>query len=529
MKTPSHFRAGQTPEWTHEIRFNLSRERKPLLKLDVLDETKNDPTPIGATEIDCSQVFLDTANMQAGGKYILDNWYDLTCNNRQAGMIYLEMTFYPTAPVLPPKVSVAPATEQRDLPPVPESRISRTPVSIADEIFVSDDHKKKPSLFLTSDPSPPKDDGVFVTGLPKKNSRFAAFKNKFRAKEPISAIWNDKLNSGVDASITPTLSPIDDLHLRADGIVPVAPAPPPHSGRSSFSTPHSALGSFSNKITTSMSPSHNSGASSPQRAYPGTMVRPKSSDLYSTQDLYSSPDRYLPKSPELSQSQGSEQNMFPRSDYGVSAEKLPPIPVLLPDHRYSTSRFSKSPDFLSNQGEIKQASPRRKPPPDINDNFSKLQLSMPLTTSIPFSADSFGLDDDNDVLPTQVYHLGQKVQSLTHSATNRTELDPHDIDPKYYAPSPSEQMAKSWRLQNGHANDNDLKVELNTESTGYLGDGKWQTNRFSPSVFLRVNDENHEKENKPAVPPKIPQGLSEREYFVLEKDNYLKDMNGRRI
>ncbi|KAM9887565.1 hypothetical protein OXX79_013539, partial [Metschnikowia pulcherrima] len=45
-KTPAHFRAGQTPEWTHEIRFDLTRDRKPLMRLDVLDETKNDPTPI---------------------------------------------------------------------------------------------------------------------------------------------------------------------------------------------------------------------------------------------------------------------------------------------------------------------------------------------------------------------------------------------------------------------------------------------------------------------------------------------------
>lgn len=515
-KTHSQFRAGQTPEWTHEIRFQLSRDRKPLLKLDVLDETKNDPTPIGATEIDCSLVFLDPANMQAGGKYILDNWYELTCNSRLAGMIYLEMTFYPSAPVLPPKVSMATdIAEHRDLPPESKTNSARlNPVITADEIFVSDDYKK-PSPFRHSDPSPPKDDGVFVSGLPKKGSRFAAFKNKFKSKEPKSALWD---KSG-ENSLHSTLSPIDNLdHLRADigGTTPPAPAPPPHSGHSTFPSPQPAP-----------------AASFAYKDYAELPVPPKSPRLYSAPVQSSPRDGYSPISPELLQSQQSGQNMFPRSDYGPS-DSLSPVRRPSPDRRLSpahtlspdgrnTHRFTGS-DLSSLPVKPNLVSPRRKPPPDVNDRFSKIHLS--LTTSIPFSADSFGADDDNDVLPTQVFHLGQKVQSLTHSAANQTHLNPHDIDPKYYAPSPSEQMAKSWRLENGNATKNDLKVELNTETTGYLGDGKWQANRFSPSVFLRINDEN---ENKPAVPPKIPRGLSEQEYFVLEKDNYLKDINGRRI
>ena len=68
-----------------------------------MDETKNDPTPIGNVEIDASIIFTNPENNE-NGKYIYDKWYDLTLNGRRAGMIYLEMTFYPTAPVLPPKI-----------------------------------------------------------------------------------------------------------------------------------------------------------------------------------------------------------------------------------------------------------------------------------------------------------------------------------------------------------------------------------------------------------------------------------------
>lgn len=467
-KTPIHFRAGQTPEWTHEIRFQLSRDRKPLLKLDVLDETKNDPTPIGGTEIDCSMVFLDPANLQDGGKYILDNWYDLKCNNRLAGTIYLEMTFYPSAPVLPPKVSYS--SESKTLPLVPDkpdfSSLAPLPghASDDDDIFVSGDYKKKSSFFRLSDPgSPPKDDGVFVSGTPKKSSRFSKLKNKFRAKEPISSIWNDKVVSPSTVTehydLSPSMSPVDNLEQLQVAIGgDVTPPPPP---------PHSAYGSFSRSPAKNEAPPCSAG--------------------------------YSP---------GRNSNR-------------------------SLDRISRSPDKLL--GSISGTSPRRsprKPPPDISEGISRLDISN--TTDIPFSADSIGLDDDDGTaMPTKVFHLGQAVQSLTHTAKPDLnaphQLNPNEIDPKYYAPSPSEQMAKSWRLLTGAAQKKDFKVELNTDSTGYLGEGKWKVDRFSPSVFQRINDENSGMENKPAVPPKIPQGLSEVEYYVLEKDNYLKDINGRRM
>ena len=34
---------------------------------------------------------------------------------------------------------------------------------------------------------------------------------------------------------------------------------------------------------------------------------------------------------------------------------------------------------------------------------------------------------------------------------------------------------------------------------------------------------------KPEVPPKIPKGLTETEYYILEKEKYLRDLRGNRI
>lgn len=464
-KTPCHFRAGQTPEWTHELRFKLDRERKPIMRLDVLDETKNDPTPIGGTEIDCLQVFLDPANRQAGGKYIWDSWHDLEFRDRPAGKIYLEMTFYPSVPVLPPKIGLhldqgVHANDEQTL--LSEFRhLAPNPLHspIEEDIFVSAE-SKKPNYFRRSDPE--RTNGsltqVVYPSEPKKETTFDKFKSKFRSKEPFSSLWNtdSKLKSsfvqelplyGKDAlSITPlpavTLQDIDSG---------VPPPPPPHS-EYSLITPHA----------------------SPERP------------------------RY--------------ERISPVRDHLPSLPPPPPPPP--PPKSGLSSPKQKSP----------QGSPGRKPPPELYG----LDNSPPKakTTKIPFSAECFGVDDDDAPLPTTVYHMGEQITSLTIASSNKAEPSKDDIDPQHYAPTPSEHLAKNLRLQNGQIKFEDIKVDLKTDQTGYLGEGKWDTKRFSPNIFDRIHDE---QVVKPSVPPKIPNGLSEKEYYVLEKENYLKDLNCRRI
>lgn len=468
-KTSSCFRAGQTPEWTQEIRFQLLRERRPILKLDVLDETKNDPTPVGNTEIDCSMVFLDSANFREG-KFILDDWYELSCNGRRAGKIYLEMTFYPSAPIVPPKVSHSgsissmPDVYEKSLPHMPQEDFLRSdPMQnkTVNEIF-----DQKADDFRSSDPGSsrqhydetPDFDDVFISANQekekKKKGRFLKIKAKLQSKEPLSNFFNLD-NRGpasylmMDDDRPP--SPLDDIshlldeldlsfktpkrgHYPSNDLPPLPPPPPPHSSK-----------------PTSPSRFTSSASNSPQ-----------------------------PKSYHL-----------------------------------SPKRFSRKP-----------------PPPDTDDMVDHFQDINISRTLAPFSADTIGMDDD-DEMPTTVFKMGEAVKSLTHRAHHEeTEhtVNPHEIDPKYYAPTPSEHLAKTFRIQSGKVNDNDLAVELNTEKSGYLGEGRFSTDkRFSPSVFQRVNDENEGEENKPAVPPKIPRGLTDREYFVLEKDKYLQDINGRRI
>lgn len=458
-KTPSHFRAGQTPEWTFEIRFKLGRERKPIMRLDVLDETKYDPTPIGGTEIDCSKVFLDSANLQEGGKYIWDSWHDLEFRDKPAGKIYLEMTFYPSSPVVPPKIrlvdsSAAPASEVFSEDKTAEFThlaLSQQRSLALSDVFVSCE-KKKSFSFRRSDPEKPTR-GEPSLLVEQKTTSFERFKNKFMSREKLPAFWSLGRKPKFSFVQEGPLSRRDSFDFHALSLVTFRdkdngtppPPPPPHSEYNLLAPP---------------------------------AIEKLRSPIYHAEEL---------------------EKLLPSSDYLASS---PPPP--LPKTKLPNTSPSRSPKISPGR------SPGRKPPPS-NPNENVLTSK---TTAVPFSAETFGVEEDD--LPTAVYQMGQQVKSLTVGISNKKEPVEDAIDPKHYAPTPSEHLSKMFRLQTGQIQLEDVQVDLRTEQTGYLGEGKWNTKRFSPSIFDRIND----LLDKPCPPPKIPQGQSEREYYVLEKENY---------
>ncbi|CAR65797.1 DEHA2E09614p [Debaryomyces hansenii CBS767] len=480
-KTSSHFRAGQTPEWTHEIRFELTRDRRPIMKLDVLDETKNDPTPIGTVDIDCSTVFANPNN-EKDGKYIFDKWHDLTLNGRRAGMIYLEMTFYPSAPILPPKFTGPLYNEQdvdafhhsvssrKDLPPPPPKHPSQAhPHTVADDIFVTSESEKgskRMPFFKNSDGSlggrfsgsnGSGGDDVFEPAKDSNSSPPKKYKlklmnkfKKFQNKEPITNIWQKGNGQGSPERGT---SPISEYRVEDFGEV----------------------------------------------------ANEKKKEYYKLPEM---PDKF----------KESDEEDF---------ELRPPIP---PPHLVNQQAKSELPPSTPPSSKNQSSNhPSRKPPQDLDDQSHIKPVS---NTSIPFSADTIGLDEGEEdgcdgTLPTKVYFLDQQVKSLTFTgredASKGHQINPDEIDPKYYAPTPNEHFGRAYQP----------RFSANGEQNGYLGDGKWNRDpKFSPSVFDRmplIGDENFGFENKPHVPPKIPKGLTEQEYYVLEKEKYLKDVNGRRL
>lgn len=506
-KTQAHFRAGQTPEWLQEVRFQLTRDRKPIMKVDVLDETKNDPTPIGNVEIDCSIIFRNPDNQQEG-KYIYDKWFDLTLNGRRAGMIYLEMTFYPSAPILPPKIpyeveSTYSVTE-KNLPSPPPKPTPMGEVFTAQEPsgflkrfgFLKNQergstgsqgshdsygnhspsngyhtHQKSQDSQNYSKISSDNSD-VFVssqqelTGTKKYSLKFSKFKSKFQAKEPIGSLFHNEGRGKKSPNRFP--SPVSAYEIDSYQV-------------NNFDN----LDQLQNDI---------SGYDDDDFAPPIPLHK-------SSKDL-----------PILRATTTHSHSMSP-----PPSDPNPPSPP-----------HSISPSHLH----------RKAPSSPVRESFSKLNLKS--NTSIPFSADTIGLTDEQP-LPTQVYLLDKPVKSLSYendpNATNNNlnddmsyRINPNEIDPKFYAPTPSEHLNTKFKLENGvGVTREDLKVDFRTDSTGYLGNGK-----FFPSIFQRAVEHDYDDElldyaMKPKVPPKIPQGLTEMEYYVLEKERYLKDLNGRRM
>lgn len=517
-RTSSHFRAGQTPEWTQEVRFKLSRDRKPILKLDVLDETKNDPTPIGSAEIDCSIVFANPQN----GKYIYDNWYDLTLMGKRAGMVYLEMTFYPSAPIVPPKIqytqpdpleqdelhieeepwqgqlSLADDTETHDIyhPYKPNVVVTETKPSAfsgLSGIYSSMKHpdsrsdrsrspEQKPAPVTRSAPRVDPHD-VFVTeepelhGTKKIASKFAKIKSKLTSKEPLTFWQNEGLQPGSPSKLfnflqkLRSVSPIsaydgdvnnldqlqkDILYHHNDVEYHVDEIIPPVPKHNT--NHHGSNGSHGSHGRSQTSLGHSSAS---QHYNSQTSLGSQtSSNLYK-------PHPSLPGS--LNGSQTS-------------------LPV--PDRRAQEHmNFLQSPTKAFSHSR----SPTRKPPPG--------------SYSVPFSADTIG--DDELIAPL---NFGSS-----------TITNPNEIDPKYYAPTPQEHQKLQTKL---HVKQLGSKTDLRTHETGYLGNGK-----FSPNIFQRADKRefSENEEDKPQVPPKVPIGLTEGEYKVLDRESWSRDNNGRRF
>lgn len=455
-KTPAHFRAGQTPEWAFEIRFELTRERSPLMKVDVLDETKGIPTPIGSVEIDCSRVFA-SPNLKSDGKYILDSWYDLLFHDKRAGMIYLEMTFYPSAPIPPPRIAnhAADLHDSQSFSPSHASNVTPSPYMR----LISVDHSARKVSTEFEAPSRLSDRS------PGHYSQHTPLTSPHRSWEssPTRKKWSQDT---------------DDLEASPHG----------WSKKLAF---------FTNAQPLQMPslPTRDSGHG-PIRETLGKLKKILA-HKESTPMLEGS---IIDADPLESGATGADALFQLENDltnYGGRRDPTPPPP---PTHSVN----SHPPRRL----------PRRKAPStgETLARLDRLALDSVSNGPLPFSADTIGLGDGLEHIPPTVLNASLPA------------VDSDELDPRYHAPTPGEFLSSRDRYRRGYGpSSSEVYVDLNTDETGYLGDGK-----FSPSVFDRaiLREPNHD--SKPQVPPKIPKGLSESEYFVLEREKYLRDLAGNR-
>lgn len=114
-------------------------------------------------------------------------------------------------------------------------------------------------------------------------------------------------------------------------------------------------------------------------------------------------------------------------------------------------------------------------------------------------------------------------QQLPHGA-RAPAVD--DYDPSAYAPTPQEFLLnREGRLALGDDSVRREDLRVDGGSVGYLGNGQWnhrtleeegfgsyaEPERFSPLRFNRPS--------VPSVPPKVPLGMTDQEYYVLERSN----------
>ncbi|GME84857.1 unnamed protein product [Ambrosiozyma monospora] len=88
-------RGGQTPHFDEELWFVLDNVEETTLNINIYHQQKKD------SELVCSgKVDFSTA-LKRSIKEGYDGWFDLEYNNRPAGRVYLEMTYYPSVTAVP--------------------------------------------------------------------------------------------------------------------------------------------------------------------------------------------------------------------------------------------------------------------------------------------------------------------------------------------------------------------------------------------------------------------------------------------
>lgn len=495
QRTSSIYRGGQTPEWKERIEFKLHRERRPIMKLDVLDETKGDPTLIGSCEIDCAAVFQLAKNYDFDKRvYIHDKNYELQCNGQVHGSICLEMTFTPAVPVLPPKIKSESAIHSQKL--------------ISEEFPRNRYQESNMFQSISSDPQVSIDESTFQSGIssPSGSRSYSNHGNSVGSRPSLlgeSGPTNSTSTANTSSSSVKiqASSPFDDtpkekgILKKAKKVMGFFTTPPQHdktgNGTSVWadanSSPPKSKFSLAN-LKRNSSPVREETSSSPFIPnYDNRQSTPPPSRLTFPQQSSQSPEfSPFPESNAGFAVSGAHSNYTSNYNFDSSLNSQS-LNQSLSHSQYST--VSSSP----------KRKPLRKPPPDFYEPIPD--------DSAPFSADSIGL---NTSKPLPVPSSGARLR------------DPDELEA---APQPTSQMNRDWRMKAGLATDQDLSVDYRTAQTGYTGKGK-----FSPNVFERLGQEYEEMNEKgPPVPAKIPLGMTKKEYYAVSPQNFMNDLNGRRF
>lgn len=490
-KTSTDVRGGQTPDWNHEIRFNIESQIEPTMRVSILDETKKTPVLVSEADVDVSPSFQKST--QEG----YDKWHPLFYCGKPAGEVYLEMTFYPSSPIVPAKIAARPKPipnkniANRPLPSVPgtsdlcispfghsvsasRSSVSPTRRSMSPNPPSVPSHKRMPDPEMCQRAEDYDSDEEFY-----QKQRAQTFRsNSTPSKSPPSKSLPHSHRAQNLKLSSPPMHPVTKGNRLTHDIDPLFESTPKQGFRNSLSQKLARITSPNDEVDP---------LNQLEFEVQSDWEKNNNRDRFKSSWTKTCPSRSGSTSPKRNETVlpnlPKNDTVLPRLPAFI--DNLPPPPP--------PKKMGSSPDVLPLSP---RKSPQRKPPP-LDDQFSEVSINL------PFSADSIG----NDTKGMVRCDKGRELEK---------EKSDSIIDPKYHAPTPNEQFYREMRLQSGVPKEQDLTIDVGDSS--YAGNGEWSQTRFSPSRFSR----------KPQIPVKVPLGMSESEYYMLEREKYLNDLHGRR-
>ncbi|KAG9284031.1 hypothetical protein G9A89_022805 [Geosiphon pyriformis] len=201
-RTRTDKRGGQHPEWDEEIRFQLLDEpSNKKMKIQVYNEDKREHDLIGETVVELDEVLKK-------GEW--DDWFLLKFRNKDAGEIFLEMTFYLAGVAPPGEKSQELRHPLKPLPVTPHPPINTSP-SIKQNLPTSSPASYRPPINYPQNGAPA---ASYPTNSPA-----------YPHSVPAASTYQQHNNSGYPPRNNSVYQPPNNVYLPQNNVYP-----PPNNG-----------------------------------------------------------------------------------------------------------------------------------------------------------------------------------------------------------------------------------------------------------------------------------------------------------
>ncbi|CAN6659614.1 hypothetical protein TRVA0_031S01552 [Trichomonascus vanleenenianus] len=532
-RCPADFRGGQTPKWDHEVRYDvLEIADHRTLKLSVLDENDSKPELIGDTTIRLQPVF---DSLPSEG---YDAWHELEYKGKYAGEVYLEMTFYPTKPIIPPKKARKKKKSSIALPPMPGGQpqpaaqslplhpfpppqaASIPPMGQPRHALSASDSMMLNSIFTASQrplPSQPGNpDGEQQQYLPHSPSGYESmpelpeeFANMSISQPPVQLPLRHSHSQNLSQipqppmhhSVLTDVPPMPDVPLDDYNVPPPRPLP----GDPLLEYHHHQLPQQPHALPRQPQPPPSQSIHKPQPPPLHTLL-PKIPPVGSL------PGQGPTHQPQPQRPTTVAQNHYPEAPRPHSIAKTPSPQPPRSNSQSPGSSPGSSGGKIKTQRKPVGSGPSMRKPVVISGVTQNPHLFEDEVSEMPFSPDDYGKMSPTKPLRTpgaSVMIGSQQTVLVPPPPPQKNMLSDDILDVSTYAPEP---VLKKKDLPQ-------IPGRVEPGISGYAGEGQWDLTRkindgFGDSLFNRALNQQMLK-GKPHLPPKIPLGMTREEYVAM--------------